>query len=1245
MVDADAARYRIGVDTGGTFTDLVLGSPEGVVVATEKLPSTPSDPSGAVLAGIDALLAGYAARTGVRLERADVDVTHGSTVATNALIEMVQKRDAGVVFVTTAGFEDLLFLGRQHRPDLYALVPKRPAPPVLRERCVGVAERMGFDGAVIEPLTDTAVAHVVERVVGLKPSAVALCLLHAYVNAEHEARLADALRIALPSGVAVTVSSELIPVMREFERSAACVINAAVGPAMRGYLGRLSEALGGTEHADVDAGADRRGSLVVMGSHGGTMAVDEAIAEPIHTILSGPAGGVAGVRSCVDDAFEPGEAAKLITLDMGGTSTDVCLIDDAAGGATLGRDHEAAGLPVALPMVDVHAIGAGGGSIAWVDGGGALRVGPRSAGAEPGPAAYGKQAAGRASRSDALASDGWWPTVTDAHVVLGHLDPEAVLGGVALRPDDAEAAVAALACRLGVTTHQAAEGVLAIADAAMARAVGRVSLARGHDPREFALVAFGGAGGLHACRVAALLGMKRVLLPVSPGLMCAAGMLAAPQRRTAELSVSHWIRHEADSVAKDETSAKLVAVFDRLRDRTGFLKARDEERITVEARYADQTHALELDAGPILNEPDAHDRLRSMFDAEHARRFGWSREEQAIVWTTARCVSDRDSSVGIRVGEDQGRRGVYGCGDAFAGPTTIAEDSGTAVIPGGWRGRVGRGGTLVLDHDAEANDNADVSREAEASGVSAIELEVFRALFTAAAEEMGETLMRCASSPNITERLDHSCAVFDATGAMIAQAAHIPVHLGSAPASVRAVIDRFGCEAMRPGDRFLLNDPFAGGTHLPDVTVVRPVFLSGDALPSFFVAARAHHADVGGDEPGSMGLSTSIDQEGERLVPTRWTEDTVARFADGTRTPAERHTDLLAQAASVDAGATRLVELAKSHGRVRLLEAGRELLEHARRLTAATLDGLPNGSFAYEDVLDGDGIAVSSESRQPILIRCVMTVDEDRLPLFDFSGCDDQVSGPMNATRSIVESAVLYALRLACGAELPNNSGVLEAVRIKTRPGSVVDARPPAAVVGGNVETSQRLVDVVLGVLDRAMPDRLPADSCGSMNNVVIGSTAGKTDRASFAYYETLAGGVGAGPLEAGGDALHTHMTNTRNTPVEALESRFPLRITKYALRGGSGGDGRYSGGRGVIRSYRFLQPARLTLLLERRSRQPRGREGGGGGLIGDQRLSRSNGEVVQLRAKCAIDVHAGDTLEIETPGGAGWGCPEIAGP
>ncbi len=514
---------------------------------------------------------------------------------------------------------------------------------------------------------------------------------------------------------------------------------------------------------------------------------------------------------------------------------------------------------------------------------------------------------------------------------------------------------------------------------------------------------------------------------------------------------------------------------------------------------------------------------------------------------------------------------------------------------------------------------------------NAVELEVYKHLLAAAAEEMGQRLMRSAFSSNIKERRDFSCALFDPDANMIAQAAHIPVHLGSAPMSVRAILDAFPPDRMAPDDRFIVNDPYAGGTHLPDVTLVAPVFIDSPDRPRFFVANRAHHADVGGAAPGSLPIATHIDDEGVRIPPSRFDDDLLERFVHQTRTPDERRGDLLAQGAALKAGIARLHELCRAHNPERIADAGAALRAYTARFIRSIIAGLPDGSFAFTDYLDDDG-----RGREDIAIRVTLTVRGDTATV-DFRDSDDQAAGPVNAVRAITLSAVMYVFRCLAPADIPSNSGVLDAIDILTRPGSIVDARYPAAVVGGNVETSQRIVDTVFGALARAVPDRVPAASCGTMNNLAIGG-ARPDAHAPFAYYETIAGGAGAGPDADGGDAVQTHMTNTLNTPAEALEHHFPMLIEANAIRPDSGGEGRHRGGDGLVRRYRFTAPVTVSLLTERRRRPPYGLAGGGPGRPGVNRLLHPDGSTSDLPAKTTLDIPAGGGLEIQTPGGGGWG-------
>lgn len=524
--------------------------------------------------------------------------------------------------------------------------------------------------------------------------------------------------------------------------------------------------------------------------------------------------------------------------------------------------------------------------------------------------------------------------------------------------------------------------------------------------------------------------------------------------------------------------------------------------------------------------------------------------------------------------------------------------------------------------------------EAERGG-DAIELEVFRHLFASIAEEMGERLMRSAFSPNIKERRDFSCALFDAQGEMLAQAAHIPVHLGSTPMSVRAVLDAFDPADMKPGDRFVLNDPYQGGTHLPDITVVEPVVLPEHPQgPAFYVANRAHHADVGGITPGSLPISSHIDEEGLRIPPMRLDEAAVAWIADASRTPDERRGDLQAQTAALRIGAERVAQLAQRYTFPVVAQRGRQLQAYTQRLVESVLASMPDGDYRFEDVLDDDG-----RGNTDIAIRCVLTIAGDRAT-FDFSGSDRQTAGPVNAVRAIAVSAVDYCLRVLASFDLPGNGGVMRPITVVTRPGSVVDAQHPAPVAGGNVETSQRLVDVVFGTLAQAAPDRVPAASCGSMNNITLGGTDPRTGE-PFAYYETIAGGAGGGPQCPGGTAVHTHMTNTLNTPAEALEHAYPMRIERYALRDDMPpAAGQHPGGLGVVRRYRFDATVQVTLLTERRTQKPYGLAGGADAAPGVNTLIHPDGRREPLPGKCTLQLEPGSAIEIATPGGGGWGPP-----
>lgn len=1147
--------WRMAVDTGGTFTDVVAMDPQGRRV-TLKVPSTPDDPGRAIRQAMEALA----------IPAEAVTLAHGTTVATNALLE---RRFARVVLITNAGFEDVLWLRRQARPDLYALHPVVPPPVVAREDVVGLPVRRGHQGEVLQALPDLPAWIEANREILSRSKSFAVCLLHAHADGADEAAVGAALAGAFPH-TPITLSHRLCPVFREYERAATTVVNAALIPLMRSYIERLAQGLSRVE---------------VMGSAGGLMPAERAAAEPVHTVLSGPAGGVRGAWAV---GKRTGRSA-LLAFDMGGTSTDVSVIQ---GELRPGDDGHLADHPLRVPLLPIETVGAGGGSVAWIDAGGLLRVGPQSAGAEPGPACYGR--------------GGTEATVTDAHVVLGNVT--SLLGGaMALDHAAAHAAVAHLARALGHSVEHTARAILAVADATMARACKRVSLGRGVDPRELALLAFGGAGGLHACALADELGCPEVIFPAEPGVLSAEGILAAPREESMTWSL-HWPQAQW-------SNAMLAAIKDVAVAELGSrLPAGTTFQVLADCRHTGQTHTLSL-AVPIHQLTDGV--LRQRFDAEHERRYGHALPHQPVELVALRFFLRAEAPVAETPAE------APHSPQHTQGPATLATYSATLHLPAHWQATRLPTGDLVC------------TRTGPVPAAEVLALDVFRQQMAAIAEEMGETLMRAAFSANIKERKDFSCAVFDAQGRMLAHAAHIPVHLGSTPMSVQAAI---AAVPMRPGVHVILNDPFAGGTHLPDVTLVTPVFVEGADRPAFYVANRAHHADIGGLSPGSLPSPRrpdgsvrplTIDDEGIRLEPQVLDAAVRARFAAASRTPDERHGDLQAQEAANHAGARRLAELCARLGNAPIQQLASDLLDASERQMRRLLADLPDGDYAAEDWLDDDGT-----DENPVRIPVVLRIRGETAEI-DFTDAPPQVDGPLNAVRAIALSAVFYCFRCLGGDDLPADDGLMRPLTVSTRPGTVVDALPPAAVSSGNVETSQRLVDVLLEALGQAAPGRIPAAACGSMNNILFGGTT--PEGRPFVHYETLGGGGGGGPQGPGADGIHVHMTNTLNTPVEALEQTFPVQMVRYALAPPAPCPaGVTPGGRGILRSWRFLVPTEVTLITERRRLPPPGRNAPPG-APGHNRLIRCDGTVVELPGKITLHVQPGEVIEVVTPGGGHW--------
>ena len=1204
----------LGIDIGGTFTDIVAyqparpGEANDGVLRVHKVPSTPDQPARGLLRGITEL-------TGTN----DCTIIHGSTVATNALLE---RRGARAALVTTEGFADVLEIGRQDRPALYDLMQQRPPVLIPRERRLELPERLDYTGAVLRAPTPEEYESLLQQIEECQPESVAIALLHAYRNPQHERELAELLRTRFPQ-IYLSLASEILPQFREYERTSTVAVNAYVQPLMARYLQNLQKHI--------------QGPLRIMQSSGGSISAATAAREPVRTVLSGPAGGVIG-------AFHVARLAgceQIITLDMGGTSTDVAL---CPGRIVETSEASVAGCPIGVPTVAIHTVGAGGGSLVKLDAGNALTVGPASAGADPGPACYG--------RGDQL-------TVTDANLVLGRIDPASFLDGkFPLYPGRSQQLMAELAQRMGVSASEAALGIIRVANASMERAIRTVSLERGHDPRLFTLLPFGGAGPLHACELAESLRIPRVLIPRHPGVLSALGLLLAP-------IVKDYAQHVLLDLTNEDT-VDLSAHFTELEQQARAEMQSEMETLATEIPltlqraydlcYVGQSYELTVNAAESgrLSDTLAH------FHELHEQRFGHSHPEQPVRIVAVRIkailqppapalpILPRDGEaashalLGERVmifasGEHMAKvyeRARLRPGNRVVGPALLVQMDSTVLLPPGWSGTIDAWGNLLAEWQTSAE------HEAHESKVDPVSLEIFKHLFASAAEEMGVTLGRTAYSSNIKERKDYSCACFDAQGRLIAQAAHIPVHLGAMPASVQAALAHF--HEFAPGDMVLLNDPYLGGTHLPDITMISPVFIGGDpdgrqGQLFGFVASRAHHADIGGMSPGSMPMSRELYQEGMIIPPLKIVkagmvnQEVLELFYRNVRTPDERRGDMQAQLATAHVGERRLQEIIARYGSSAVQAHADALLAYSARLTSYALAQLPAGESAFTDYLDDDGWGATE---LPISVR--LTIRDGRMRV-DFAGSAPPSMGCLNTVKAVAVSAVFYVVRCLVGEHVPANQGCLEPVEISVPENSLLNpqASQATAVAAGNVETSQRIVDALFGALANLARERIPAASQGTMNNLTFGGYDRLRDR-PFAYYETLGGGMGARPGADGLSGVHVHMSNTRNTPIEVLEIDLPVRVRRYSLRAGSGGAGRYRGGDGLCRELLFLAPASVTLLTERRKLAPYGLWGGSPGMLGENSLERA-GEKLTLPGKTALEVRVGDVLCIHTPGGGGY--------
>ena len=1120
-----------------------------------------------------------------------------TTLGTNALLE---RRGVRTALFVTRGFADLLVIGTQERPDLFTLDIRRPPP--LYETVVEVAGRLAADGSALEPLDEEQIEKAAARLVAAGIDTAAVALLHSYRNSVHEERVQVVLERA--GFRHVSRSSSLAPFIKILPRAETAVVDAFLAPVVRSYLDRVGARVA-------------PGLVHVMTSAGGLVAVGSV--HPKDMLLSGPAGGVVGAAL----AGRRSGFAKVIAFDMGGTSTDVARID---GDYEYTFEHRVADAHLVAPALSIESVAAGGGSICALDGR-RLRVGPQSAGASPGPACYGA---------------GGPLTLTDVNLLLGRLDPARF--GIPIDAGAAARATDALLRSLAGTSGEAApareavlSGLVDIADERMADAIRTISVRRGYDPADYALVAFGGAGGQHACGIAEWLQIRVVVVPQDAGLLSALGLRHAVLERIAEEQVLEPL---------ERARGRLDAIVERLEreaiesvESEGLARGDTEvRRRTVHLRFVGQDSVVEV---PWTGEAS----LQEAFGARYTALFGHRPEGRAIEVESIRVVASSRARAedapracpsrfaatpeGTRRAHFAGRdidvpvfdRERLEAGATLRGPALVFEAHAATVVAPGWSAEVDGALALVL---RRGGDNSDSPRAAQPE---AVRLELFTNRFRAIASDMGERLRRTAISTNIKERLDFSCAVLDADGELVVNAPHIPVHLGALGQCVRRLREAL---PLGPGDVAATNHPVFGGSHLPDVTVVTPVF-TDDAPPRLvgYVASRAHHAEIGGSRPGSMPpAATTLAEEGVVIPPVylvrggeaRWEE--IRRLLAGPPHPSraleDNLADLRAAVAANHAGAEALQALAVEHGAAtiaRYMEALKELAESSVR---EALRNVPAGRHESEERLD-DGT--------PLRVAVVL---EDGRARIDFTGSGAVHPGNLNATTAVVRSVVMYVLRLLLRRPLPLNEGLMRAVELTIPRGLLnpdfdMDPRRAPAIVGGNIETSQRLVDTLLKALG------LAACSQGTMNNVLFGD-----DR--FGYYETICGGCGAGPAFDGASAVHSHMTNTRMTDAEILEQRYPVRVERFAVRRGSGGAGRHRGGDGAVRELLFLSPVSLSVLGQHRTVAPYGLAGGAAGATGRWRVVRADGAIVELKSLDSCEVAPGDRLIVETPGGGGYG-------
>ncbi len=1191
------SKWQFWIDRGGTFTDVVARHPNGALSSHKYLSVNPEKYSDAAVFAVRDIMEVPA---GAAFPDTSVSsIKMGTTVATNALLE---RDGAKTLLLITEGFADALLIGQQHRQDLFALKPTRPQP--LYDRAVEVVERIDRNGIVLRPIDTDMLARDLQTAKAEGYQSVAIAFVHGYRHNAHEEIAAD---LACQAGFKqVSVSHKVSPLMKLVPRGDTTVADAYLSPILRGYVGDVRAATGATP-------------LYFMQSNGGLAAADSFHGKD--AVLSGPAGGIVGAaKSATIEGFK-----QVIGFDMGGTSTDV---SHYAGHYERVLDTAVAGVRMTVPMMDIHTVAAGGGSVCRYEAG-RFQVGPQSAGALPGPACYGR---------------GGPVTVTDCNLILGKIQPHlfpAVFGDTGSEPLDASAShqgVQAIADDIHRTTgttmsvEKVAEGFIAVAVEHMARAIKRVSVERGHNIKDYALLTFGGAGGQHACLVADALGIERVLVPPFAGVLSALGMGLADQRSLAESAVEAPIDNQA-SIKRAISGVSAQA--QRSLEKQGVRAGEHQTEIALRIKYAGTDTAL---AVPF----EGFQRLRADFEALHQQQFGFTESDtdlivEAVEAEAIAAIGDNAISAETSTGAAKSytastvfmegkhnsartmeRNAITVDGGGVAGPAIILENGSTTVVEPGWQATATNNGSLVLSRTL-----ARITAETDTQKADPILLEIFNNLFMSVAEEMGAVLAKTAHSVNVKERLDFSCAVFDEQGRLIANAPHMPVHLGSMGESVTAIITaRSG--TMKDGDVFMINDPSAGGTHLPDITIVTPVFLNAEKGPAFYVASRGHHADIGGTTPGSMPPdSVTLEDEGicftnfhlvkDGKFQTAAVQKRLIKHRYPARNPAQNIADLKAQVAANARGSTLVQNLIAYY----CIETVKAYMTFVRRNAAdavrAVVSKIKPGQCCYK-----------MDCGAEIVVSVHPSMQDGRLTI-DFTGTSAQMANNYNAPYAVVKAAVLYVFRVLAGGDIPLNDGCLEPIDIIVARGSMLKPGADAAVVAGNVETSQAITNALF------LATGTMAAAQGTMNNLTFGNE-------TYQYYETIAGGTGAGEDFTGTDAIQSHMTNSRMTDVEVLEWRYPVLVNHFGVRAGSGGDGQKVGGNGIVREFQFLEPMEVSLLANHYASGAPGLAGGAGGKAGKAVVIRAEGKELSFKYADSTKVNAGDKIIIETPGGGGFG-------